>query len=68
MNIDFNKNRFFVEINYNQSLNEMLKKGAKRYDQTSLWTQGWFDSDFRINRASLRLGFVKSFYLVRKHK
>jgi hypothetical protein len=68
MNIDFNKNRFFVELNYNQSLNEMLKEGSNRYDQASLWTEGWFDSDFRINKASLRAGFVKSFYLIRTHK
>src|SRR4030042_3264942 len=68
MNIELNKSRFFVEINYCQSLNEMLKKDAKRYDQSSLWTEGWFDSDFRINKASLRAGFVKSFYLIRTHK
>jgi hypothetical protein len=66
MNIDFNKYRFFAEVNYHQSFNQMLKKGTNRYDQTSLWTEGWFDSDFRINRASLRIGFVKSIYWIRK--
>jgi hypothetical protein len=68
MNVDFNKYRFFTELNYHQSLTEMLKKGTNRYDQVSLWTEGWYDSDFRINKVSLRVGFVKSFYWIRKRK
>jgi len=68
LNVDFNKYRFFTELNYHQSVNEMLKKGSDRYTQQSLWTEGWFDSDFRLNKASLRVGFVKSFYWIKKRK
>jgi hypothetical protein len=68
LNIDFNKYRLFTELNYHQSLNEMLKKGSNRYDQESLWTEGWYDSDLRINKVSLRVGFVKSFYWIKKRK
>jgi hypothetical protein len=68
LNVDFNKYRFFSELNYHQSFSGILKKGANRYDQVNLWTEGWFDSDFRINKVSLRFGFVKSFYWIRKKK
>jgi hypothetical protein len=68
MSIDLNKNRLFVELNWDYCFNEMLKKEASRYDEESLWNEGWFDSDFRINRAVIKVGFVKSFYIVRKNK
>ncbi len=68
MNIDLNKNRLFVELNYDHCFNQMLKKDVNRFDEESLWTEGWFDSDFRLNRTAIKVGFVKSFYTVRKHK
>jgi hypothetical protein len=68
INIDLNRNRLFAEIIYDQSFNAMLKKGANRYDEENLWTEGWIDSDFRLSRVVIKVGFVKSFYMVRKHK
>jgi hypothetical protein len=66
MKINYNKTCFFIEANYHQSLNEILKKGTNRFDQNSVWTEGWFDSDFRLSKASIRVGFVKKFFLIRK--
>jgi len=68
MNIDLNKFRIFAELNWHHSINEILKKETNRYDQNTLWTEGWFDSDFRLNKVSLRIGIAKSIYWIKKQK
>lgn len=68
MNIDLNKFRIFTELNWHHSVNEILKQGTNRFDQSSLWTVGWFDSDFRLNKVSLRIGITKSIYWIKKQK
>jgi len=66
LKINFTKFYLFSEIIYLHPLNTVLEKSENRYNQPSLWTEGWMDSDFRIIHTSLRIGIVKSFHRVKK--
>jgi hypothetical protein len=68
MNLELNNYRLFAELDYHQTVNKIMKRGSNRFEQNSLWTEGWFDPDFRLQKLSFRIGIMKSIYLVRKQK
>ncbi len=68
MNLEYNNSRLFAELDYNQTVNRIMKRGSNRFDQNSLWTEGWFDSDIRLHKISFRIGIVRSIYWIKKIK
>ena len=66
LRINFNKFYLFAEADYYHPLRDMLASGKDRFNQNSLWTEGWMDSDFRIIQASFRVGIARRLYSIKQ--
>jgi hypothetical protein len=64
--INFNNIYIFGQADYHHSFKNVLKEDRNRFDQNNLWTEGWFDSDFRLAQASFRVGIVLGIYRIQK--
>jgi len=64
--INFNNMYIFGQLDYHHSFTNVFKNGSKRFEQNNLWTEGWFDSDFRIVHTSFKFGVVLGIYQITK--